>query len=498
MSTLAEAIRKESEVTHTENGDKTYNTTRSACVDFFALGGSLRTRSEEDILDLWRSAVEEDQVLAFKILFYIRSVREGYGERRTFRIIWDSLDPLAKITLYDLVPQIGRWDDLEDTILKYPNVAGYVRGLLKGQHLLALAGEPIDDLLAKWLPCGRGNKSVKERTKKMAKALCMSERGYRKLVTGVRRSLGLVEQKMSQNDWGSIEYDKIPSLAGKKYLKAFWRHDDDRYSAFLEEVAQGKKKKMNASVLTPAEIVHTLNNGSTEKACQAMWDSLPDFINHPTNSLAMVDVSGSMTCGVSRGSTMRAMEVATSMGLYLAEHNKGAFKDQLITFSARPSFYSLENVKGLKKRLGKIMSHEGYNTNLRLALKAICELGVKNKIPNEEMPDVLYIFSDMEFDDILSAPLSTKELSFDSSSYEDAKQMFADAGYEIPTIVFWNLNGRLTHFPVQKDEIGTVLLSGYSPKLFNMAMSKEFYPELVMKKALEKFSFSEEIEKRLI
>lgn len=490
MNAFAEAIREESTVTCTENGDKTYSTTRSACLDLFALGGSLRTRSEEDILDLWKNAVREDQVLAFKILFYIRSVREGYGERRTFRIIWDSLDTLAKFFFYDLVPQIGRWDDLEDTILKFPNVAGYVRGLLKGQYLLALAGEPIDDLLAKWLPCGRGNKTAKIRTKKMAKALCMSEKEYRSVVTTVRRSIGLVEQKMAKNQWKEIDYGKLPSLAGKKYRKAFCRHDEEGYNAFIQEVLAGKKT-MNASVLSPVEVIHEVSHGSFE-SCQAMWNSLPDFINQSTNSLAMVDVSGSMLCRIGKDSSMTAVEAAIAMGLYLAEHNKGVFKDQLISFSSRPTFFSLEDIQGLAKRYLKVKSIGGTSTNLRLAMKAICDLGKKNNVPQEEMPEVLYIFTDGEFDRGL-----VDDCESFSSTYEDTKSMFREAGYQTPVIVFWNLNGRLNHLPVQKSEIGTVLLSGYSPRMFSLAMSREFYPADVMNNALKEFSFSEEIEDRV-
>ena len=75
---LAGAMAQEATVKMTENGDKAYSTTRSACLDLFALGGSLRSRSDDDILHLWEKAEAEDPVTAYKLLFLIRSIKEGY------------------------------------------------------------------------------------------------------------------------------------------------------------------------------------------------------------------------------------------------------------------------------------------------------------------------------------------------------------------------------------------------------------------------------------
>ena len=67
--------------TNTENGGITHKTTKSAVLDMFALCGSYRNRSDADCILAFKNALEENESLALKCLFYLRDCRGGQGER---------------------------------------------------------------------------------------------------------------------------------------------------------------------------------------------------------------------------------------------------------------------------------------------------------------------------------------------------------------------------------------------------------------------------------
>jgi hypothetical protein len=62
---------------YTENGAIKRNTTKSALLDMFAMGASYRSRSDEDVIFLFKKAYDEDPLYALKCLFYIADCRGG-------------------------------------------------------------------------------------------------------------------------------------------------------------------------------------------------------------------------------------------------------------------------------------------------------------------------------------------------------------------------------------------------------------------------------------
>ena len=484
MNKLADAMAQKATEKLTENGDKAYSTTKSACLDLFALGGSMRYSSESEILSLWRQAEAEDRVLALKILFFIRSAREGLGERRTFRIIWNSLNRDVQTALMALVPEVGRFDDLEDSVILNSQIAMWIRENLEYEYRTLDDGQS-PSLLAKWLPCGRGNRSAKERTRRMAERLGYKEEEYRKKVVALRKKLNLVESKMANNEWSEIDYSKLPSLAGHKYVKAFYRHDPERYNQYLQQVLNGTAK-MNASVLTPAEVIHGLLTRREESVSEAEWKSLPDY-TRGHNALAIVDVSGSMESFCSVNSRLRAKQVAIAMGMYLSERTEGPFQNMVLSFDSVPRVVRLSPKESLYQRYKDISNSPwGYTTNLRAAFDLILELAVKSNCSQEELPETLFIFTDMEFD--------TCCYENDLSSFESAKKAFEEKGYTLPKLVFWNLNARNKTLPVQMNERGVALVSGYSTRMFQQLMGGDTDPMSYMLDTLNEFRYSKEIE----
>jgi len=115
MNAMLNALKNETNFTYTENGALTHKTTRSDLLDMFAMGAAYRSRSDEDVIVMFRKAFKENPVYAMKCLFYIRDVRGGQGERRFFRVCMRDLATqdleAAKRNMLN-VPEYGRWDDL--------------------------------------------------------------------------------------------------------------------------------------------------------------------------------------------------------------------------------------------------------------------------------------------------------------------------------------------------------------------------------------------------
>ena len=109
------ALKETASETRTMNGAKAYSTTGDACLDLFSVAGGMRYRSPVDQIRLFDRAYIENPELAMKLLFYIRDIRGGMGERQLFRTlirhvakIW----PASAEKIVALIPEFGRYDDL--------------------------------------------------------------------------------------------------------------------------------------------------------------------------------------------------------------------------------------------------------------------------------------------------------------------------------------------------------------------------------------------------
>ena len=99
---------------------------------------------------------------------------------------------------------------------------------------------------------------------------------------------------------------------------------------------------------------------------EAQWDALPNYVGD-ANILPLVDVSGSMTTPAGGSGSVRCLDVAVSLGLYLADKNKGAFKDTFLTFSQDPQLLHINgNIVDKTKQM--VTSKWEMNTNLHKAM----------------------------------------------------------------------------------------------------------------------------------
>jgi hypothetical protein len=278
-----------------------------------------------------------------------------------------------------------------------------------------------------------------------------------------------VEQKMCSNQWTNIEYAKTPSLAMGRYTKAFAKHDNTGFTEYLEKLKKGETK-VNAGAVYPYNIVQTMEQGSWELANE-QWKSLPNFMEGTTERiLPVVDVSGSMSSKVS--GSISCLDVAVSLGLYISERNEGEFKDSFITFSESPK---LEKVSGtLKERYYEMIATDwGMSTNLEKVFNLILTQAKNNNISEEFMPTKILILSDMQFNQ------ATRRDSLGAQSM--IEEMYKEAGYKMPNVVYWNLNSSGGNFPVEFDKNGTALVSGFSPSILKSLLGgKNMTPESIM------------------
>jgi len=483
-------LKDEANFTLTENGAVTYASTGSDCLDLFASIGALRYTDDEEMISRFVRAFTEDRDKAMKLIFFARDIRGGLGERRVFRTIMSWLaenEPETVKKNIQYVAEFGRWDDLlclMGTVCEAEMLAYIKNQFYTDLKALEEGGEV--SLLGKWLPSANTSsfKTVNQ-AKRIAGAFGMTEASYRKALSKLRAHIRIIENNLREKDY-TFDYEKQPSRALFKYRKAFIRNDGDRYQDFLNRAASGQAL-LKADNVAPYELVNTYltrgwyGEGSSfmrdvtaeEKAAlNATWNALPDF-GGSENALAVIDTSGSMYCC----SSPTPAAVALSLGLYFAERNRGTFWNHFIEFSERPQLIEIKGETFADKLRYAASFSEVANTNLEAVFELLLRTAVKHNVPQDELPAKLVIISDMEFDCCVANASVT--------NLENAKATFAFYGYKMPEIVFWNVASRNCHQPVKKNEQGVALVSGVTPRLFEMIAGGNLSPYTFMMEVLE-------------
>ena len=465
MNTFVNAVVNQS--ARTENGMKARQSTANALTDLFFKIGAMRG---QNVIPAWTAAREQDAKLASRIALWARDVRGGAGERKIFRDILVDLaktDPYYGVGLARKVPELGRWDDL--LALVGTDLEQYAFTEIE------IALKEGNGLCAKWMP-RQGDVAVKLR-----KFLGWTPKFYRKRLVELTK---VVETQMCAKDWDNINFNHVPSVASSRYKKAFSRHTDkykEWTAALVSDVKEVRESvKVNAGAVYPYDVLKGVINHygqystSNLQHILAQWDALPNFVGD-ANILPLVDVSGSMTApagGYQSKSGVTCLDVSVSLGLYLADKNTGKFKDTFLTFSSDPQLLYLKgNILDKVKQM--VSSDWQMSTNLHRALDKILQTAIEGNVMQEEMPKVLLILSDMQFDSCTR---------HDDSAMQMITRKYIDNAYNVPNIVFWNLNAH-DNVPVKYDTRGAALVSGFSPSIVKAVLQAEmdnFTPEAIM------------------
>ena len=476
---FAQAMYKQGTHKLTENGAFAYDSTaQGAMLDLFSQIGALRPRTEREIEQKFIAAFKEDKLLATKMMFYAGDIREGgLGERRTFRICLHWLaenHPEIVVKNIQLIPFYNRFDSLftlvgtECEAVMWELVAETLTKDVRAMKASTKSKHVPVSLLAKWMP-SENTSSAKTRAlaAKAMRALKLSPRTYRRMLSALRKHIGITERMMSAGEWGMIDYAKVPSYAMHNYGSAFAKHDHERFDAYLKSVNKGEVK-INASTLYPYDLVekymgrgYCYRNGyraygdcavatCEDAVVEAQWKALPNYVNEGLNIVAMADVSGSM-CG-------RPMASSIGLAIYLAQHNVGAYRNQYMTFTDDPHFINLREGCSLLEAVQKTASAGvGYSTNLMKAMNEILRVAVANGVSNSEMPKAMLVLSDNEIDRYYRP-----SANWDFMDTLEAK--FRAYGYECPKLILWNINARNDTFLSNREDV--ILVSGQSASTF--------------------------------
>ena len=489
INAMQNTLNDKYNISISENGAIGYRSSGKELLDLNFAVASLRGASEQEIIDKFTKAFFEDKILAMKWLFFARDVRGGLGERRLFRVILKSLienNPEMVIPVINLIPEYGRYDDLW-CLLDNQESAKVVYNIVDEQLIEDLhnmkKNKPIS-LLAKWMPSiNASSEKTKKYAKQIYKTLGLTEREYRQILSRLRKYLDVVETKMSAKNWSEIRYEAVPSKANLIYSNAFLKNDEERRKEYLEKLKKGETK-INASTLYPHDIVHKYSGGycrldNKDATIEALWKALPDTVQGCGNTIVVADGSYSMTDNIGGNTTVTALDVANALAIYFAEHSSGEFKDKYITFSERPQLVDFSKADSLHDKLQIALTYdECANTNIEKVFDLILTTAIKHNMRQEDMPKNILIISDMEFDscatsgdsDIWSRNRPTQRL------FDVIAQRYADAGYQLPRLVFWNVNSRTDTIPVKENELGVALVSGFSVNIVKMVMSNKLDP----------------------
>lgn len=494
-------------ISYTENGMQGYKSTQNPYLDFLYKVSSFRSLSDLELNDECNSFISKafqahQEKYLLKFIIYIRDPRNGLGERRLGRELLKNLLHDHEYCyfreifewvinhLYDY----ARWDDLVDIfwrfdVCNYKEESWFIAQNLK--KMLEIDLESVENnapvtLLAKWMPSiNTSSKETRENAKVLCKYFGWTEKLYRQTLSKLRNYLKVTERQMSLNEWKEIDYEKVPSLANLRYKDAFLRHDEERRKEYLDKLIKGEAK-INSSVNFPHDIVHkymstrhwsgryyTLEYNET---LEQLWKNLKQ-IDGLKDTLVVRDDSGSMTTIVGN-SNVRALEVATALGIYCAEHCSDSYKNKIISFSETPRYLDFSDKTTLYDKLEYLDDHsEIANTNIRAVFQLILKTAIDNKLKQEDLPKQILIISDMEFD---------QGASYVGNPIEESQVEYKKYGYKVPKLVFWNVNGRTNTIPVTQNELGVYLLSGFSPNVLSMLKSGKLDPLEALFEELDK------------
>lgn len=462
------SLKNVSNETKTDNGAFALKSTNNELVDLFASIGAMRNKTDIEIMSSFITSLAVEPLLTMKTLFYARNIRGGLGERKTFRTIIrylaDTRPELIQKNI-KLIPEFGRWDDLYSLVgtkCEYTAFELMHKQFINDLNAIKEGKLEKVSLLGKWLKSTNTSSKESRKLGKLTakwfatnpiKSDLYNEIQYRKNLSALRNAIKIVERKMSANEWDKIEYDKLPSKAAQNYSEAFLRHDKERYEQYKTDLMNGITT-INASALYPYDISKFYIGYNYDKKDdsihEAQWKALPNYITRNKDFLIMADTSGSM-CGI-------PMQTSVGLAVYFAERNKGFYHNKFMTFSANPELISLNDNMNLREKFTTVLSANwGMNTNLEAAFNMVLSAAVRGKLKQEELPEALVVITDMQID----------EGSRNDTTFTDTmKEKFKNAGYEMPILVWWNVNA--SHFVVHSDwnDESVRFVSGHSPVVF--------------------------------
>ena len=453
-----------------------------------------------------------------KFIFKIRDIHDGNGERDIFKKLLLKLNEVNHQLVVDTIPLLvggylhngdlnknmpyGSFTDLNSIYIMCDNL-GTVNSLkLKRAIIIYYKDVLLKDSTAdhpsfacKWVP--KEKKKINKESKltlSIAKELFGHNllpsdlyKSFRKLISKLTDKIKIPENYMSANKWEDLEVKDFPSKSFNKYIKALKYENKDGTLrqpekldriVFREKVLTEQRKalsnpsesKINTSTLYPHDILKKIissSNSSDIESYNAMFSKFEQQFKDKMNEgvippgVVLADVSGSMS-GL-------PMDVCIALSILLSDLFEGPFKNKVLTFETNPQWHTIQGNTLSEKYNSLKKAPWGGSTNFHLALKCILDTAIQNKLSDDDMPKILYVFSDMQWD----AACGIYSSRPNKVGFDLIEQQFTEAGYKMPHIVFWNLRATNT-YNNNSQQKNTTMMSGFSPNLFKQFMNGNF------------------------
>ncbi|ADG71514.1 DUF2828 family protein [Brachyspira murdochii] len=460
--------------TYTQNFADTNISSLSGVIDLFATMGASRLKTDDELLKYFIDAWRESPELTAKSIMYLRDIRRGIGEREVFRkyinIMIRQNHTLTAIEILKTIPELGRWDDI--IYIWYKNrqnkkISDFTKNIILEQLEKDKTADNVS-LLAKWLPSeNTSSQNTRNIAKELIQLLNINTKEYRKTLSSLRNKIKIVENNLREKDY-TFDYSSVPSLAMRKYSKAFIRNDEKRYNNFFEDVKLGKVK-LNTSVLTPFDVIREIldcdeeDKKSRREEFDLTWKNLPNiFGDNNLNAIAACDVSGSMGMALNG----EPLICSVALAIYIAQLNKSAFHNHFIDFCGNSKIHDISNINNIVDVVDYVLrSSVDYSTNINSVFKALLNTAIKNHVPEEELPKYIIIISDMEFN---QCELTNK------TNFEYWKEIFNKNNYKLPRIIFWNVNSLSRIMPALKND-DVLFVSGRSQNVIKNIINIDKY-----------------------
>ena len=544
MAALVSALDTQTNIQYGENNHIEYNWSNIQQEEILQISFQLVRSSDENrknelankFMECFKRGGVEDKRMLLKLLAHTRDIENGKGEYNIPHIILRELYKYDKTLAVNVLKifvglesnekPLGSWKDVKYFLneLSETEVAPVqIMKLVNSQLRLDNDNMKLKrkcSLVAKWIPREKSSKFGwinKELAKDYFEEYGSSEHGwcdsavrkakthYRKLVSSINKYIDTTQIKQCSSSWKSINFDKVTSITMMKQKGAFLNNKNkesvDRINCkenmlkYIQDVKDGKSevKGRKTSMIDFIKQALSVENPDERFIINEAWKNNGKDTKSLDNMIAMVDTSGSMECE-------NGNPLYSAMGLGIRISEKSKLGKRVMTFNSKPEWVNLEECKDFVDEVVKVRDAGwGMNTNFHKAMDMILDVIIKNKIPAEDVENiVLTVLSDMQFDSAhtKSSPFNSSVRQILSDKFHEAGVRVCGKGYKVPHILFWNLRST-DGFPELSYQDNVTMLSGYSPMLLNsfveagMTALKELTPWNMLVKMLEKERYNE-------
>ena len=212
-------------------GSDVFDSTGSPLLDLSVslVRGAQETSISKGIQTIVSKQDRQMNIYLLVLLFHVRNIRGGKGERDLFLSMYSSLYtyfPTQMVSLLKFVPTFGSWHDLCSLYTRiYSSLFHKAILTMFATQLQEDVGKPDTELslCAKWAP--REGKTHHAMANALSKFMFPNHRNhlqmYRQLVSSINRRLKTVETLMSGRMFSAIVPKNVPGRAGKLYTRAF-------------------------------------------------------------------------------------------------------------------------------------------------------------------------------------------------------------------------------------------------------------------------------------